>query len=540
MKYLVALSLSLLMVLSVSAQRSSMPIAENQRLIVWLDQKVNIHDFLLQINIQHSQTDQYQYIRRLGRKHNIHLIELVESPRAKASLLQDFQQHKDIIKVQFDAVTDLRLEPNDLNYPEQWTLEKIDMPDAWELSTGGLTVNGDTIVLAILDSGFDITHPDLKDNVWYNHAEIPNDSIDNDNNGYIDDYVGWNFRDDSNEHGLATHGHSVAGIAGASGNNNLGVTGINWNIKLMLLDTKTISSIIAAYEYIIDMREKYNSSGGSAGAFVVGTNASWGIENQFCDEQPIISELYDIMGSHGILTAAATANAHYNVDLYGDFPSTCPSDYLLTVTNTLMNDEKASNSGFGLTSIDMGVPGEDSYTLRLNDNYGIFGSNSAATPHLTGAIGLLYSLLCEDMASEALINPADIAREVRDALLNGVDPVNALNAYTKTGGRLNVANSAELLLESCMINIGPLDILEMNPNPATDVLKISYQSPDFSVHTFFVHNTIGQLVFRDSFVPSMFNEKVYELDVTSFAAGVYTLSIQGNNRMVSKKFVVVD
>ena len=538
MKYLIALSLFLLVVFNVSAQESALPETVDQRLIVWLAEKVNVNDFLLQLNAQKKNTLHYQHLKTLGRKHNIHLLELPPA-NEKASALQHLRQHKDVLQVQFDADTDLRLEPNDLNYPEQWTLEKIDMPDAWELSTGGLTINGDTIVIAILDSGFDITHPDLKDNVWYNHAEIPNDSIDNDNNGYIDDYTGWNFRDDSNEHGLSTHGHAVAGIIGASGNNNLGVTGINWNIKLMLLDSKTISSIIAAYEYIIDQRERYNASGGSEGAFVVGTNASWGIENQFCDEQPIIRDLYDVMGSHGILTAAATANSNYNVDLYGDFPSTCASDYLLTVTNTLMNDEKYSNSAFGLTSVDMGVPGEDSYTLRLNDDYGNFGSNSAAAPHLTGAIGLLYSLLCEDMATDALVHPADVARQVRDALLNGVDPINALSAFTKTGGRLNVANSAELILGSCMINIGPLGILEMTPNPTTDLLKVFYQSPDFSEHIFWVHNAVGQLVFRESFIPAIFNEKLFELDTTSFAAGVYTFSIQGSNRMVSKKFVVV-
>jgi subtilisin family serine protease len=538
MKYIIALALFLLMVFNVSGQDYVIPESINQRLIVWLDQKVLIDDFLLQLNANKNTSHQYQHLKTLGRKHNIHLLELPPYSN-KASALDHIRKHKSILQVQFDANTELRLEPNDLNYPEQWTFEKIDMPDAWELSTGGITINGDTIVIAILDSGFDITHPDLKDNVWYNHAEIPNDSIDNDNNGYIDDYVGWNFRDDSNEHGLSTHGHSVAGIIGARGNNNIGVTGINWHIKLMLLDTKTISSIIAAYEYIIDQRERYNASGGSEGAFVVSTNASWGIENQFCDEQPIIRDLYDVMGSYGILTAAATANSNYNVDLFGDFPSTCPSEYLLTVTNTVMNDEKYSNSAFGLTSVDMGVPGEDSYTLRLNDNYGNFGSNSAATPHLTGAIGLLYSLLCAEMATDALVHPEDIARQVRDALLNGVDPINALSAYTKTGGRLNVANSAELMLGSCMINIGPLSILEMNPNPTADLLKVFYQSPDFSEHIFWVHNSVGQLVFRDSFIPSMFNEKIYELDVTSFSAGVYTMSIQGSNRMVSKKFVVV-
>ncbi len=540
MKYLIALCLSFLLIIPVDAQNLQEIESVDQQFIIWLDKGADILEFLENANVEMNNRRGFQYIKPLGQKHNIHLIGAPVSESAKESLLQLFKNQKEVLHVQLDALTNDRLEPNDLNYPEQWTLEQIDMPEAWELSTGGLTVNGDTIVLAILDSGFDIAHPDLKGNVWYNHFEIPNDSIDNDGNGYIDDYVAWNFRNDSNVHGLSTHGQSVAGIAGASGNNQIGVTGVNWNVKLMLLDAKSISSIIEAYEYVIDQRERYNASEGAEGAFVVATNASWGIENQFCDEQPIIRDLYDVMGSHGILTAAATANSHYNVDLFGDFPSTCPSDFLLTVTNTIMNDEKAANSAFGLTSVDMGVPGEDSYTIRLNDGYGSFGSNSAATPHLSGAIGLMYSLLCSEMAADALIHPADIAREVKEALLTGVDPVTSLTSYTQTGGRLNVANSAEAILESCSINIGPLEILELSPNPTDNLLKMTYQSPDFEEHIIFVHNAIGQLVYQERFIPSMFVEKSYELDVTPLAAGVYTISLQGDNRMVSKKFVVVD
>lgn len=540
MKYFIALCLSFFLIVPIHAQNGQEIKSVDQQLIIWLKDGADIFKLLESVNAEMDSRRAYYYIKPLGLKHNIHLISLPYWRTEKASDLQHFKNKKEILHVQYDALTNDRLEPNDLNYPEQWTLEQIDMPEAWELSTGGLTVNGDTIVLAILDSGFDITHPDLKGNVWYNHFEIPNDSIDNDNNGYVDDYVAWNFRTDSNVHGLATHGHSVAGIAGASGNNEIGVTGVNWNIKLMLLDAKSISSIIEAYEYVIEQRERYNASGGTEGAFVVATNASWGIEYQFCDEQPVIRDLYDIMGSHGILTAGATANLHYNVDLYGDFPSTCPSDFLLTVTNTLMNDEKASNSAFGLTSVDMGVPGEGSFTLRLNDNYGSFGSNSAATPHLSGAIGLMYSLLCSEMATDALIHPADIARQVKEAMLIGVDPVTSLTSYTQTGGRLNVANSAEAILESCSINIGPLEILELSPNPTDDILKLTYQSPDFEEHIIFVHNAVGQLVYREPFIPNMFVEKSYEFDVKPLAAGVYTISLQGDNRMVSKKFVVVD
>jgi subtilisin family serine protease len=501
-------------------------------IIVQLHPEVEINAFL-------SAHNQLQFTKTLGKQRNIHLFQHQPTKVNKDYLLQQLIRDKDILHVQFNAQVNNRTIPNDLNYPEQWDMDKIAMPEAWALSTGGLTTNGDTIVIAILDSGFDITHPDLTGNVWHNHADIPGDSIDNDGNGYIDDHDGWNFREDSNIHGLSTHGHAVSGIAGASGNNNIGVTGINWNIKLMLLDTKTISSIIAAYEYLLDLRQKYNESNGTEGAFVVATNASWGIENQFCDDQPIIRDLYELMGAQGILTAAGTANTNYNVDLYGDFPTACTSDYLITVTNTLMNDEKAQQSGFGPVSIDMGVPGDDTYTIRLNSGYGVLGDNSAATPHLTGAIGLMYSILCSEMAADALVNPSSIAREIKDALMQGVDPITGLSDLTKTGGRLNVANSGYLVLDKCQISTGPLGITKVSPNPASEKIKIEFQSPDFNKYTFLIHNTFGQLIFEETVTPNLFSVKVHDIEVKYLATGLYTLSIRGNNRMVSEKFLVV-
>lgn len=538
MKYIFVLLMCFLSSLSLYGQLRSEVSAIDRELIVWLTPETDVNAFISNLN-KRQDLSTFRWIKTLGHRSNIHLFQFDSEKADRQTIIHQLRSAKEVLQVQFNAEVNYRITPNDLNYAEQWDMDRIAMPEAWELSTGGLTVNGDTIVIAILDSGFDITHADLRDNVWYNHAEIPGDNIDNDNNGYIDDYVGWNFRADTSTHGLNTHGHSVAGIIGARGNNNIGVTGVNWNIKLMLLDTKTISSIIAAYEYVIDKRELYNTSGGAEGAFVVATNASWGIENQFCDEQPIIRDLYDQMGHLGILTAAGTANTNYNVDLYGDFPTTCPSDYLLTVTNTLMNDEKSQNSGFGTTSVDMGAPGDDSYTIRLNDDYGVFGSNSAATPHLTGAIGLLYSLLCPEMATDALIHPAEVARVVKNVLLSGVDPVTALVPFTKTGGRLNVANSAFQLLESCSISTGDLKIISLMPNPVSEILSVEYQSPDFKDYTFLVHNALGQLILKETVTPNLFNEKIYHLDVSQLSPGLFTVSIWGKENRVSGKFLVV-
>ncbi|MDX1410455.1 MAG: S8 family serine peptidase, partial [Saprospiraceae bacterium] len=134
-----------------------------------------------------------------------------------------------------DQQVSLRRDPNDQLWSEQWDMERIGMPQAWDISTGGLTTRGDTIVIAILDDGYDLTHEDLTGQIWHNHGEVPNDGVDNDQNGYIDDHAGLYLQSGNDDHPVAQHGTAVAGIIGASGNNGIGITGINWNIRILAI-----------------------------------------------------------------------------------------------------------------------------------------------------------------------------------------------------------------------------------------------------------------------------------------------------------------
>ena len=153
--------------------------------------------------------------------------------------------------------------PNDPSYPEQWYLDKIGAPEAW-----GIKSDSSNIIIAVLDTGVDIDHPDLYKNIWINEDEIKDNGIDDDNNGYIDDVNGWDFFNkvaDPNpkfsegftEIGLH-HGTIVAGIIAAEGNNNFGITGINWSAKIMplkVLSDKGEGStveVIQAIDYAID------------------------------------------------------------------------------------------------------------------------------------------------------------------------------------------------------------------------------------------------------------------------------------------------
>ncbi len=479
-------------------------------------------------------------MRPIAPRFNIHLLRFDLAAWPGGALLEWIAKQPGVLAAQHNYAVEFRNLPNDPDYPLQWGLERIKAPEVWEVNTGGKTANGDQIVIAILDSGFELEHEDLRDNVWMNPGEIPGDGIDNDGNGFIDDSFGWNFKIDSNQMSPDSHGLSVAGILGAKGNNGIGVSGVGWDFEIMFFAIAFVDHIIAAYEYIIDQRALYNQTLGQEGAFVVATNASFGLPTPvFCSAQPVWGNMYNLLGEVGVLTAAGTANTNRNIDLEGDMPTSCESPFIIKVTNTTAEDLKFISAGFGKVSIDMGAPGQGSYSLKPNDRYGEFGGTSAAAPHLAGAIGLLYSLPCEALATDALRSPKDIALLMRRFLLEGVDPVPQLQDITSTGGRLNVAKAMQTIIEDCAIVESPLEIVAISPNPASTQLTLEYKTPDFEEYEVLVYNALGQLAFRDRFRPLQFSRKRYELDVSYWAPGAYYLAIQRGDKRVAKPFVVI-
>jgi len=342
--------------------------------------------------------------------------------------------------------------PNDPMFNQQWALHNtgqtggapdadIDAPEAWDIATGGVTVLGDSIVVAIVDGGCQLNHPDL--NYWYNWNEIPNNSIDEDGNGYIDDFRGWNAYNNTPNVPSNGHGTHVSGISGAKGNNNLGVSGINWNVKVMPIagSSSSEATVVAAYAYALELRAQYNETNGALGAFVVATNSSFGVDYGQPANYPIWCAMYDSLGVQGILSCGATANLNINIDLMGDIPTACPSDYMVAVTNTTHNDVKNSGAAYGLTTIDLGAPGTSILSTYPTSNYSTLTGTSMATPTVTGAIALMYAAAD---ASRISFYKSDLPAGTimfRDVLFNGVDSISALWGITVTGGRLNVYNT---------------------------------------------------------------------------------------------------
>lgn len=373
------------------------------------------------------------------------------------ALLSELRAHHQVSLAQFNHhVTMRQTFPNDPSFGVQWGLHNvgqsggrvdadIDAPEAWDITTGGITANGDQIVVAVIDGGCDLNHIDL--DLFKNIHEIPGNGIDDDSNGYVDDYDGWNAYNHSGNVSNSAHGTHVSGIAGAVGNNGTGVSGVNWGVKVLPISgaSNNEAIVVEAYGYVVEMRARYNETDGAMGAFVVSTNSSFGIDYGDPADSPIWCAMYDSMGVLGILSAAATANMNIDIDIELDVPTACPSDYLLAVTNTTRNDVKNSGAAYGKRTIDLGAPGTSILSTVTGNGYSYMTGTSMATPHVAGAVALLYAAASQYLLQQYKDDPATVAMLIKQYILDGTDPLSSLAGITVSGGRLNVYNSLQLM-----------------------------------------------------------------------------------------------
>jgi serine protease len=365
------------------------------------------------------------------------------------AVLRAFRAHAGVEMAQFNHVVKPREVPDDPLYGQQWHHQNIDSEGAWDITTGGVTALGDTIVVAIIEKA-DLPHPDLAANTWINRQEIADNGVDDDENGYVDDVRGWNPATGNDDVYGGPHGTEVAGMIGAVGNNGQQMVGANWHVKMMPVHYASTleSDVLASYTYPLVMRRLYNQTGGTKGAFVVATNASWGVDGGQPADAPIWCAMYDTLGTAGVLSCGATANNNVNIDVVGDLPTACPSEYLIAVTATNSSDMRTF-SGYGATTIDVGAPGANVFTTTLGGGTGSTSGTSFASPLTAGVLALMYSVPCTGLAALAHGAPEVAAQQVRDALFAGVEQVGNLPGQTVTGGRINAHNSVQLLMDSC-------------------------------------------------------------------------------------------
>lgn len=318
--------------------------------------------------------------------------------------------------------------PDDPSYGSQWGLEKIDAPEAWNITTGSKDV-----IVAILDTGVDYDHPDLYENIWINENEIPGNMIDDDMNGYIDDIYGWDFQENHNDpNDMHSHGSHCAGIIGAVGNNSIGVTGVNWNVKIMSLKVATDSGGFNSYAVASGLNYAINN-----GAL---------ISSNSYNSPPSSTLKYALeksLEANHIFVAAA---GNYATDgcIY---PASTPQSNIVAVAASTSSDTKASFSNYNNESVDLAAPGVGIYSTSKNGGYTSKSGTSMATPYVAGLLALIKS-----------IRPDLNHTELIDILFQGTDYLPAFEGKSVTEGRINANNSIMLAIPNTpKIHVSTID-----------------------------------------------------------------------------------
>lgn len=288
----------------------------------------------------------------------------------------------------------------------------IDSPEAWDIYTGDHEV-----VVAVIDTGVDYTHEDLLDNIWTNPGEIEGNGIDDDGNGFVDDYYGWDFAyDDNDPMDRHSHGTHCSGTIGGVGNNGIGVAGVSWKVRIMpvkfLSDggSGSTSDAIDSIEYATMMGADIMSNSWGGGGYSAALEET--IKN--ADES-------------GSLFVAAAGNNGMDTDYYPHYPSSYDVPNVMSIAATDDMDRLAYFSNYGNRTVHMGAPGVDVLSSVPGDSYSTKSGTSMATPHVAGAAALIKSY-----------NPGLTHIEIKEILMVSGDSIPSLEGRTVSGGRLNI------------------------------------------------------------------------------------------------------
>ncbi len=346
--------------------------------------------------------------------------------------------------------------PNDSNFASQWGLHNtgqtggtndvdVDAPEAWDITTGSSSV-----VVGVVDTGVNYDHPDLAANIWVNTGEIADNGIDDDGNGVVDDVNGFNAISNSgdpmDDNG---HGSHVSGILGAVGNNGSGVSGVNWNVKIMGLKflnasgSGTTQGAIDAIEYAVAMKNR--------GVNLKVLNNSWGGGSS----SQALEDAISAANNAGILFVAAAGNSGNNTDNSANYPSNYDVANVVSVAAIDHNGNLASFSNYGRSTVDLAAPGVTILSTSLGSQYVNLDGTSMATPFVAGVAAMVASR-----------NTSFSASELKARLLNTVKPLSSLNGLMVSPGIV----SAHRALTN-----------ELAPTP-TPIEEVSYTKASTSIN----------------------------------------------------------
>ena len=326
---------------------------------------------------------------------------------------------------------------NDPNISEKWGLARTNATKAWEVSQGSKD-----IIVAVIDTGADVNHRDLQENLWVNPGESGRDKngndkatnrIDDDGNGFIDDVNGWNFVTNTNNV-TDTHGHGthIAGIIGARGGNSFGISGVSPRVSLMILkyydpNTNNLENTIRAIRYAVKMKANIiNYSGG-------------GVEYAEKEFQAIKEA-----EANGVLFVSAAGNERSNSDEKGKhyFPADYDLSNIISVTAINNDTQVLASSNYGVRTVDLAAPGENIYSTLPGNSFGLMTGTSQATAFVTGVAALVMSHNREFSAAEVkkyILKTGDehqnlLAKTGTSKVLNSLKALTSLDANVAVSG----------------------------------------------------------------------------------------------------------
>ncbi|MBI4743551.1 MAG: peptidase S8 [Actinobacteria bacterium] len=334
-----------------------------------------------EILIEYKDNTKKEEMFSIEQKHNTKLIDEIEKINVRRvkitgksnvyEAIEKFKSNREVKNAEPVYLRHLEEVPNDSHFSAQWSLSKIQAPLGWDIEKG-LSNN---VTVAVIDTGIDLDHPDLVNKLWINSDEISNDGIDNDNNGFIDDYNGYNIASKNSDiNDYLGHGTEVTGVIAADTNNQKGIAGLSWGAKIMMVKVAsedgliTNSDVVAAIIYA-----------GDNGAKVI--NISLG-GNYFSS---IENEAIEYASNRGVTVVAAGGN-----DKSERLSYPASYDNVISVSATDENDELTYFSNFN-KKIDVSAPGYNIFTTALNGSYSYVDGTSFAAPHTTGLASLILS-----------------------------------------------------------------------------------------------------------------------------------------------------